>query len=289
MEFESRYLSDEIERLVENYLLENKMKSVVMGISGGLDSGLNAVIIHRVCTKIGIPFYGRFIQIESNKLDERYRAAMIGSSFCTDYAEVDLTPLYLDSLKYIEEDETSSESEYEKKIRRGNIKARLRMIYLYNLSQMHRGLVIDNDNMTEHLLGFFTLHGDVGDLTPLASFMKTEVYMLAQYYHDYVLIDETDKIALQSVIDCIPTDGLGITSSDVEQFGVKSYDEVDNILASYDYYYNNEVMRGLWPEQYDRLCDRYTKDSVDKVITRHKNSEFKRNHPYKVIISPVEK
>lgn len=55
---------------------------------------------------------------------------------------------------------------------------------------------------------------------------------------------ETDeeKQALQSVIDAVPTDGLGITNSDFKQFGVDSYDAVDEILKMYNrkkYYGNN--------------------------------------------------
>lgn len=47
-------------------------------------------------------------------------------------------------------------------ISKGNIQARLRMIYLYNLASIHKGLVMSTDNQTEYQLGFWTIHGDVG-------------------------------------------------------------------------------------------------------------------------------
>lgn len=50
------------------------------------------------------------------------------------------------------------------KIANGNIMARLRMMYLYNQAGIKKGIVIDTDNLTEHYLGFWTIHGDEGDL-----------------------------------------------------------------------------------------------------------------------------
>lgn len=259
---------------VRDYLISNKIQSLIIGISGGLDSGLNAVILSPICHELGIPLIGRYIHIESNKEKERSRANAIGELFCDDYKEVDLTELYLSSLKVIEEKDT------EDKIRRGNIKARLRMIYLYNLSQENKGIVVDNDNMTEHLLGFWTLNGDVGDITPLSSLFKTEVFDLARHVVKTYFPDKERHAreiqALQAVIDAVPTDGLGITSSDVEQFGVESYAEVDDILMTYKYGfgYDDPIKTYLYPK--------YGQEAVDKVLNRHKRSAFKRSHPKKI-------
>lgn len=55
----------------------------------------------------------------------------------------------------------------------GNIQARLRMIYLYNLASIHKGLVMSTDNQTEYQLGFWTIHGDVGDFDPIQDLWKT--------------------------------------------------------------------------------------------------------------------
>lgn len=267
-----------ISNKVKFYLSHYKIKALVIGVSGGLDSGLNAAILSPICKELNIPLIGRYIHIESNKLEERVRAELIGKCFCTDYKEVDLTELYNISLPTVEENFTDVENTFSDKIRRGNIKARLRMIYLYNLAQTYNGIVVDNDNMTEHLLGFWTLNGDVGDITPLASLFKTEVFELAKVLANMFKIDSNEYKALYEVINAVPTDGLGITSSDVEQFGVKSYDEVDDILIHYKYGfgYDNPV------ENY--LYQKYGKECVDKVISRHLNSGFKRNHPYKITL-----
>lgn len=262
----------------EEYLLKNNIKTVIDPISGGLDSGLTAAILSKICKKNNIKLVGRYIHIESNKQEEQDRAEMIGKAFCDDFKSLDLTPLYNVSLGIYEEGAEITNPSYDDKIRRGNIKARMRMIHAFNLSsQYERGLVIDNDNMTEHLLGFWTLNGDVGTLTPLASLFKTEVFGLAKYMVNEVLTDSAEKAALAAVIEAVPTDGLGITSSDVEQFGAKSYDEVDDILMTILGYIPEVTVTDI-----ENLSKNYTKETVDKVIKRHENSEFKRNCPYRI-------
>lgn len=262
----------------EEYLLKNNIKTVIDPISGGLDSGLTVAILSKICKKNNIKLVGRYIHIESNKQEEQNRAEMIGKAFCDDFKSLDLTPLYNVSLGIYEEGAEITNPSYDDKIRRGNIKARMRMIHAFNLSsQYERGLVIDNDNMTEHLLGFWTLNGDVGTLTPLASLFKTEVFELAKYMVNEVLTDSAEKAALVAVIEAVPTDGLGITSSDVEQFGAKSYDEVDDILMTILGYIPEVTVTDI-----ENLSKNYTKETVDKVIKRHENSEFKRNCPYRI-------
>lgn len=271
---------DAISNKVKNYLIKYKIKSLVIGVSGGLDSGINSAILYPICKELGIPLIGRYIHIESNKEEEKKRADEIGKAFCTDYESVDLTELYHISLPFYEEKKVINPT-FNDKIRRGNIKARMRMIKLYNIAQENDGIVVDNDNMTEHLLGFWTLNGDVGDITLLASLYKTEVFEFAKFIRDEYKKKkgnfEKEITALDNVINAIPTDGLGITSSDVEQFGVKTYDEVDDILLTYK---NNCKEKDI-----EELYEEYGKDSVDKVIMRHLNSDFKRNHPFKIILT----
>ena len=50
------------------------------------------------------------------------------------------------------------------------------MIMLYNAASIFKGLVVDTDNLSEHYLGFWTMHGDVGDFKPIGKLWKTEVY-----------------------------------------------------------------------------------------------------------------
>lgn len=61
------------------------------------------------------------------------------------------------------------QSKMQTPIANGNIQARLRMIYLYNLASIHKGLVMSTDNQTEYQLGFWTIHGDVGDFDQIGA------------------------------------------------------------------------------------------------------------------------
>ena len=86
------------------------------------------------------------------------------------------------------------------KISQGSIKARLRIIYLYNLSSILNWIVIDTDNSTEYYLGFFTIHGDMGDFNPIGGLWKHEIYELGNYLLKYYSNDLEKVMLLKKVL-----------------------------------------------------------------------------------------
>lgn len=283
-----------------DYLINNHIKSIVIGISGGIDSALNAVLMHYICKdeRLNIPLIGRYIGIEGNKEEEEDRAIDIGTLFCDDFFCDNLTDLYKSTLNSL--DDFKKNPSFEDKIRRGNIKARLRMIYLRDLAQKNHGLLVDNDNKTENELGFWTLDGDVGDIVPLEGLWKTQVFGLAEYVYDNILKNEHDKEVLMACIKAVPTDGLGITNSDIEQLGAQTYEQVDYILSNLipieDKYKRHELVITEYEYQ-NRLTeekkkiniyndksigyDKYGKEDMEAIIdniwNRHLKSQFKRD------------
>lgn len=281
------------------YITKNNLKAMVLGISGGIDSTVVAAICHEVSKKTGIPLIGRSLPIR-NKNDEFDVSKLVGEAFCDDFKIVGLYRQYRDLLLeivYQEEGKDMSilsmeQSKMQTPIANGNIQARLRMIYLYNLASIHKGLVMSTDNQTEYQLGFWTIHGDVGDFDPIQGLWKTEVYGLANwlvsYYRSnkgsYVPSDNTaerDKRwdmedALIKSIALTPTDGLGISNSDLDQIGAKSYYDVDRVLQT--------LTCKASPEN-DKLQDELTSelgpDVVGKITERHFKSRFKR------LLSPI--
>ena len=258
---------DNIQKELKDYLLESKLRSLVLGISGGIDSALCAALAKPVCDLLSIPLIGVSIPIQSNKTDEINRALGIGKLFCTKFHEVDLGFAFQElSFKY--EGPYSpivNESDFERKIRMGNMKARMRMVYLYNQAQMNKGMVLSTDNYTEYLLGFWTLHGDVGDYGMFQNLWKTEVYGLSKYIVGQLELENksAEAYALSACIAATPTDGLGITNSDLDQLGASSYAEVDQCLLKTLGFKTN------------------VKDEVYiKIFNRVKASEFKRKNPY---------
>ncbi len=245
----------------ENYILKSNLKSVVLGLSGGIDSAICAALAYDVCQKNNINLIGRSIAIETNKIDENQRGRMIGEVYTTDYQHIDLTDTYLKLRPdVVENSENEDVTNLSFKLRMGNIKARLRMIYLYELAAKHKGMVLSTDNLTELLLGFWTLHGDVGDYAMIQQLWKTEVYQMSEFIANHEA-DAQQREALLACINATPTDGLGITDSDLEQLQANSYFEVDKILISY-------------------LYENKTEFENHPVIDRHKKSEYKRNNPF---------
>lgn len=269
-----------IRKAFKEYIVSHNLKSACIGISGGLDSAVNAVLLSPVCRELNIPFIGRYIHIDSNKSIEKETAVAIGNAFCSDFKCVDLTMAW----------KTFPTENPDSKIRSGNIKARMRMMYLRDSAHIHSGIMIDNTNFTEWNLGFFTI-ADGGDYSPLFYCWKTEVYQIARELLNEC--NEEQQIALQKAIDMIPTDGLGISSSDLEQIGAESYEQVDSILQEIlawkrlslekrgDKYESLKEMRDAFLEEQQILC--YPIEVIIAVTDRHFNSEFKRKQlPIKI-------
>lgn len=259
-----------IRKAFKDYIVSNNLKSCCIGISGGLDSAVNTALLYPVCQELDIPMIGRYIHIDSNKECELNTAQSIGIAFCDSFKCVDLTGIYTafnlstEGIKY-EDDVTC-------KIRNGNIKARIRMMYLRDLTHLHSGIMIDNSNYTEYNLGFFTI-ADGGDYSPLFYYWKTEVYQIAKELQKEYF--EYQSKALQKAINMIPTDGLGISNSDLEQIGAESYEQVDSILQ--------EIL--AWKEVGQLLPE----DSPEKNIKEFLDNQAMYDKPFNVIKNITER
>ena len=261
-----------------SYIERNGLQSLVLGISGGIDSTVVAALASEACKKTGAKLIGRSLPAHTNNPDEINTATLVGQAFCDDFKEVAIEKIYAKVADEFELNEGKMST-----LQLGNIKARLRMMYLYNLASIHRGCVLDTDNRTEHELGFWTIHGDVGDLNcGLIHLWKTEVYELAKYLLTgyEILAIRTREIylaisALKESIALTPTDGNGVMSGgDCAQFGLDNYSQVDDVLKTM--YFNNIENKTEKANEYIRLIDSYNEQGVDSVMVRHQNSAFKR-------------
>ena len=269
-----------------SYIEKNRLQSLVLGISGGIDSTVVAAIASVACKKTGAKLVGRSLPAHTNNPEEINTATLVGQAFCDDFKEVAIEKMYAKVADEFELNEGKMST-----LQLGNIKARLRMMYLYNLASIHRGCVLDTDNRTEHELGFWTIHGDVGDLNcGLIHLWKTEVYELAKYLHkedigkklkNYGKSDGNKAIlykqaeALFESMSLTPTDGNGVSKSDCEQFGLDNYEQVDDVLKTM--YFPERGMDNIkYKNEYLRLIDSYNEQGVDSVMIRHQNSTFKR-------------
>lgn len=266
------------------YLESNDIKSMVLGISGGIDSTIVAIICNEVFKQTGISFIGRSLPIK-NGSEEFFVSEKVGKIFCKDFKVVNLKDTYSVISKNFEKSEVPGTP-----VSEGNIQARLRMSYLYNLASINNGIVFSTDNATEYNLGFWTLHGDVGDFNPLFGLWKTEIYGLAKWIFSEKFDSETEweeTKALALSISLTPTDGLGISNSDLEQIGGKSYKEVDSILQELLAWKKISAERGDKFSSSKEMMEAFLEEQsiydtdpvvIDKVVRRHFASEFKRKN-----------
>lgn len=255
-----------IRKELKDYIQQNKIKFLIIGVSGGIDSALCCALAKPVCDELNVPLIGRSIPIETNKQDEILRARMVGRELCTDFKEVNLTSLYLEEKSIFE----AYEGVLMSKIAQGNLKARIRMKYLYWIAGDKKGIVLSTDNYTEYLLGFWTLHGDVGDLGMIQSLWKTEVYDLSDYIYGLTRFE-----SLYFCIEAVPTDGLGITNSDLDQIMPNWNEKFQNCREAY-----KEVDRILQRQISSLEFNQIDIDSNLSVIKRYLASNFKRKNPY---------
>ena len=258
------------------YLIKSGLKTLVNGISGGIDSAVTSAISYEVVKRYpeeGFKFIAVSLPCSSNGDDENQSAMQVMHAFAKkgDYWAENLQKEYL-LMKATCEQYLLSDN-----ISQGNIKARLRMIYLYNIASLTNGLVLDNSNMSEEQLGFWTMNGDVGVFSPIGNLWKHEVYELVDYLCENVYEPESDQYkALKTAYGLTPTDGNGVAvGGDMAQIAPGyTYTEVDDILESYILFGDSAL---------DGLYEKYDYPTVTKVIERHKKSEFKRKHlPIKV-------
>jgi len=271
------------------YIQKNGIKALILGVSGGIDSALVAAIARPVCDELGINLIGRSLPNTTNKPDEISRAEAVGRSFCHDFDTFVINDQFVQILSNSEIKYSSKEDEKFNKIAEGNLKARIRMVHLYDLAYRNRGMVLGTDNFTELMLGFWTLHGDVGDYGLIQNLWKMEVYDLATWICENNLMTSRSlrpRPSLESCIKAVPTDGLGISNSDLDQLGASTYDEVDKILKTWltkdiDSFYYDEDHLG-YPGRLESLeFFKYRESLKDHpVVQRHIRSEFKRINPF---------
>ena len=246
---------------LKNYSKHHKINNVVLGMSGGVDSALTAALFQAA----GWTVTGLVMPIHQNSRETK-RGIEACSVLGIDYKHVDLTDTYEELLKNLSKFDETLKDEKET-LRRGNLRVRLRMMTVYNEASKQGGLVGSTDNFSELAAGFWTLHGDVGDLAPIQSLCKSwEVPRLADVYGVPV-----------STVFATPTDGLGISHGDEDQFGF-SYLHFDIVLLAaiqHKFASREELLSILAVDDKDL-------PTVNKILDRIKNSTFKRKNPYNI-------
>ncbi|KQR92542.1 NAD(+) synthetase [Chryseobacterium sp. Leaf180] len=200
-----------------DYAQKSGAKGYVVGVSGGVDSGVVSKLVAMTGLKtllIEMPIRQKEDQV--NRAKEHMKD--LESKFENVQAmSVNLTPAFEELYKTFDVHDEEFPNE---KLAFANTRSRLRMLTLYYYGQINGLLVCGTGNKVEDFgIGFYTKYGDGGvDVSPIADLYKTEVYELAR------ALD-----LIESIQNAIPTDGLwDAERTDEDQIGA-TYPELEKI------------------------------------------------------------
>ena len=154
---------------IQNTVEQAGFSTVVLGISGGVDSSLSAFLSARALGPKNV--LALRLPYKTSSAESLAHAQLVIDQLGIPSLTIDISPA-VDAVLENYPDASS--------VRRGNIMARVRMINIYDQSAALPGLVVGTGNKTETLLGYSTLHGDGAfDFNPLADLYKAQVFQLA--------------------------------------------------------------------------------------------------------------
>ncbi len=214
-----------ITKWIKSYATKNKISTLVVGISGGIDSS----VVSALCAETGLKTIVVQMPIRQNKkLDNR--SSMQAGWLLERYKDnvthmsMDLTPVFTTFEKKVDPycyPESGNVSQTD--LAFANSRARLRMMTLYQIAQCHGGIVVGTGNKVEDFgVGFFTKYGDGGvDISPIGDCLKTQVWDMGREFG-----------LPQEIIDAAPTDGLWTDErTDEDQLGM-SYPDLERAMAN---------------------------------------------------------
>jgi NAD+ synthase (glutamine-hydrolysing) len=239
---------------VRDYIHKNGFNSVVIGLSGGIDSALTLAI---AVDAIGAE------NVEAVTMPSRYTADMsIEDSFAECEAlgikchQIEIEPMYQSFLTALKDDFLGDQPDATEE----NIQARCRGVILMAISNKGRKIVLTTGNKSEMSVGYATLYGDMaGGFAPLKDVPKLLVYRLSNYRNT------VSSVIPQRVIDRPPSAELAPDQKDEDS--LPPYEILDPVLEMY-------VEQDMSPEAIIKAG--YESEMVRQVVAMVKRNEYKR-------------
>jgi len=210
-----KFISNWIKSYVDK--MPSKAQSLVIGISGGIDSSVSSTLSAMTGLKT-IVLTMPIKQIENqHDLSLKHQEWLIKN-----FKNVEAHTISLDKLF---ESFSSTLNKFNNEHGFANSRARLRMTTLYQVAAANKGIVVGTGNKVEDFgVGFYTKYGDGGvDISPIADCNKTEVWEIGK-----------ELGILKEIIDAPPTDGLWDDGrTDEGQLGFK-YEDLEEAMVNPD-------------------------------------------------------
>lgn len=249
---------------IENYLvqfLQDEVKKagfskVVLGISGGVDSAVVAVLAQKAFKE---NFLGLMLPASTSSKASLEHAQELCDLF---HIRIEKVPVGALVDTYFQDKKDAS------KLRIGNFSARMRMSVLYDISARENALVLGTGNRSEIFLGYGTIFGDLAcAINPIGELYKTEIFEFAAHLG-----------IPASILTKAPSADLWEDQSDEGEFGF-SYAEIDKVLYAH-------VDEGK--DKAALLASGFDKDLVEMVLERIENNRFKGKLPTIADLSAVK-
>lgn len=207
-------LENKISQWIKNYAINAKMSSLIIGVSGGIDSS----VVSTLCAMTGLNVIIVILPIRQSKkthdLSLKHSEWLMKKFDNVKCEIIDLTEIFELFEKTL--------NKWDSNLAFANSRSRLRMITLYQIAQSSNGLVVGTGNKIEDFgVGFFTKYGDGGvDISPIADLTKTEVWDMGKRLG-----------ILKEIIDAPPTDGLWDDErNDSDQLNGLSYKDLEHAM-----------------------------------------------------------
>ena len=206
-----------ISNWIKNYVdqMPNKAQSLVIGISGGIDSSVSSTLSAMTGLKTIVLTMPIKQKENQHDLSLKHQEWLIKK-----FKNVEAHTISLDRLF---ETFSSTLNKFDNEHGYANSRARLRMTTLYQVAAANKGIVVGTGNKVEDFgVGFYTKYGDGGvDISPIADCNKTEVWELGK-----------ELGILKEIIDAPPTDGLWDDGrTDEGQLGF-NYSELEDAMSN---------------------------------------------------------
>jgi len=210
-----KYISNWIKTYVDQ--MPSKAGSLVIGISGGIDSSVSSTLSAMTGLKTIVLSMPIKQKTHQHDLSLKHQNWLVEK-----FKNVEAHTINLDKLF---ESFSSTLNKFENEHGFANSRARLRMATLYQVAAANKGIVVGTGNKVEDFgVGFYTKYGDGGvDISPIADCNKTEVWELGK-----------ELGILKEIIDAPPTDGLWDDGrTDEGQLGFK-YEDLEDAMVNPD-------------------------------------------------------
>jgi NAD+ synthase len=208
-----KYISNWIKTYVDQ--MPSKAQSLVIGISGGIDSSVSSTLSAMTGLKTIVVTMPIKQKDNQHKLSLKHQEWLVSKFKNVEAHTVNLDKLF-DTF-------STTLNKFDNEHGLANSRARLRMTTLYQVASANKGIVVGTGNKVEDFgVGFYTKYGDGGvDISPVADCNKTEIWNLGK-----------ELGILKEIIDAPPTDGLWDDGrTDESQLGFK-YQELEDAMQN---------------------------------------------------------